>query len=98
MDILTLSRNTEGTLMSNQTHLRPTAIVMATIAFVGALTTSPPIAQANDPRPSIPMCRVYNPNGDEHFYTRDDNERGHLVAVGWNDEGIGWFAPTSGIS
>lgn len=36
--------------------------------------------------------RLYNPNAGEHFYTTDAAERDHLVSVGWNDEGIGWYA------
>ena len=41
----------------------------------------------------IPMYRVYNPNSGEHFYTASEGEKTHLVAVGWKDEGIGWYAP-----
>lgn len=42
------------------------------------------------------MYRLYNPNSGEHFYTANTNERDLLKRVGWNDEGIGWYAPTSG--
>lgn len=41
----------------------------------------------------VPMYRVYNPNNLEHFYTKDKNERVHLVELGWHDEGIAWNAP-----
>ena len=41
-----------------------------------------------------PMNRVYNPNSGEHFYTADIKEKEALVALGWNDEGFGWVAPT----
>ena len=44
------------------------------------------------------MHRVYNPNSGEHFYTADENEKNHLVSLGWRYEGIGWIAPkTSSI-
>lgn len=33
------------------------------------------------------MYRLYNPNSGEHFYTASDEERWHLIDVGWNDEG-----------
>lgn len=40
------------------------------------------------------MFRLYNPNSGEHFYTASENERDYLVSLGWNNEGIGWIAPT----
>ena len=39
------------------------------------------------------MYRLYNPNSGEHFYTAKAKERDDLVKLGWEDEGIGWFAP-----
>lgn len=39
-----------------------------------------------------PVYRLYNPNGGEHHYTMETSERDHLVSVGWNCEGIGWYA------
>ncbi|MDD5858504.1 MAG: leucine-rich repeat domain-containing protein [bacterium] len=42
------------------------------------------------------MYRLYNPNTGEHFYTGSIDERTNLVNVGWNYEGIGWYAPVSG--
>lgn len=44
---------------------------------------------------AVAMLRVYNPNNGEHFFTSDANERDSLVAHGWIDEGIGWYAPTN---
>lgn len=41
----------------------------------------------------VAMCRVYNPNSGEHFYTANTAERDHLVSLGWEDEGTGWYAP-----
>ena len=43
-----------------------------------------------------PMYRVYNPNSGEHFYTASEEERDHLINVGWKDESIGWYAPVNG--
>ena len=42
------------------------------------------------------MFRLYNPNSGEHFYTASTVERDHLVSLGWQDEGVGWIAPTEG--
>ena len=43
----------------------------------------------------VSMHRLYNPNSGEHFYTSSDNERNHLISLGWNNEGEGWTAPRS---
>ena len=45
---------------------------------------------------SIPVYRVYNPYSGEHHYTTDKNEADYLDEIGWNNEGIGWYAPTKG--
>lgn len=45
---------------------------------------------------SIEMYRKYNPNSGEHFYTSQVNEKNNLVSLGWNYEGIGWYAPSTG--
>lgn len=42
----------------------------------------------------IAMYRLYNPNSGEHFYTANIREKNNLDAIGWNYEGIGWYAPT----
>lgn len=40
------------------------------------------------------MYRLYNQWTGEHFYTADEDEKNTNVKVGWNDEGVGWYAPT----
>ena len=54
---------------------------------------------ATDPEPvsTETMYRLYNPNSGEHFYTSSPVERQAVIDAGWNDEGVGWTAPTSGI-
>jgi surface protein len=42
---------------------------------------------------AVAVYRLYNPNSGEHFYTLSEVERDATVAAGWNDEGIGWYAP-----
>ena len=44
----------------------------------------------------IDMFRLYNPNSGEHFYTSNPDERDNLISVGWDYEGVGWTAPSSG--
>lgn len=46
---------------------------------------------------AYPMYRLYNPNSGEHFYTANGTERDHLSHLGWIYEGIGWYAPISGV-
>ncbi len=36
---------------------------------------------------------LYNKNSGEHFYTAKAGERDDLVKIGWQYEGIGWYAP-----
>lgn len=49
------------------------------------------------PEDSTVMFRIYNPNSGEHFYTASAYERTSLVRAGWRYEGVGWYAPNSGI-
>ena len=43
----------------------------------------------------VTMFRLYNRWTGEHFYTSDTKEKAYLVSVGWTDEGIGWYAPST---
>ena len=42
---------------------------------------------------AVPIYRVFNRRTGEHFYTQSRFERDYLVKHGWNDEGVGWYAP-----
>lgn len=42
------------------------------------------------------MLRFYNPYTYEHLYTPSEEEAASLRAVGWNEEGIGWYSPVKG--
>ena len=44
------------------------------------------------------MWRLYNKYTGEHFYTSNESEKKSLVAVGWKDENVGWYAPTKSSS
>ncbi|MBR4457189.1 MAG: leucine-rich repeat domain-containing protein, partial [Solobacterium sp.] len=43
--------------------------------------------------PTVNMFRMYNPNSGEHFYTGNEQEKNHLVSIGWKYEGVGFKAP-----
>ncbi len=45
---------------------------------------------------SIPIYRIYNPLNGEHLYTVSPLEVSVNTSNGWTDEGIGWYAPSSG--
>lgn len=45
---------------------------------------------------TIPMWRLYNPYSGEHLYTADKGEYNYLATLGWHQENVGWYAPTSG--
>lgn len=51
------------------------------------------LVDPEDPVKIMEMHRLYNPNSGEHFYTADVEERDYLVEVGWNYEGVAWYAP-----
>ena len=51
---------------------------------------------ASIPQNGQPIYRVYNKNTGEHFYTSNQTEEKNLVNSGWEDEGIGWYAPKTG--
>ena len=48
-----------------------------------------------EPTSPVDMFRLYNPNSGEHFYTGNEDEKDHLVSLGWNYEGVAWYAPES---
>ena len=45
---------------------------------------------------SVPMYRMYDPNGGEHFYTGSVEERDFLINAGWQYEGVGFNFPVVG--
>lgn len=48
---------------------------------------------------SIPVYRLYMPSTGEHLYTPDRNEYDTLYKkYGWGQEGIAWYAPSSGTA
>lgn len=48
--------------------------------------------KAEDQTTSI--YRLYNKNTGEHFYTQSREEKWNAIMAGWDDEGIGWVAPS----
>lgn len=68
------------------------------IAGMIAATSTNILAYTN---PGMPVgshvgYRLYNKNTGEHFYTASDNEKNHLIRVGWTYEGSGWQAMDQG--
>ena len=67
------------------------AVATAVLCGTLLMTVSPAAAQADETYQE--MYRLYNPYSGEHFYTADAQERDNVIAAGWNDEGLGWYAP-----
>ncbi len=74
---------------------RTTVFLLALLFAVSSLFTSTqgtiPVSAVGTV--AVTMYRLYNPNSGEHFYTRSELERNHLASIGWQDEGVAWFAP-----
>lgn len=66
----------------------------AKAAYIFTLTPGQHGGDATDK--SIPVYRVYNPNSGEHHYTLNKGEADKLASLGWQAEGIGWYAPETG--
>ena len=51
----------------------------------------------SDESQGTPVYRLYNPNAagqyeaGAHHYTKNESEKNVLVALGWSDEGVGWY-------
>lgn len=60
---------------------------MVILAFV--LVSSKADAAAN-------VKRLYNPNNQEHLFTKESGEISRLKNSGWRDEGTAWVSPTTG--
>lgn len=45
------------------------------------------------PKDSVIVYRLYNPNNGDHLFTQSDKEYKELEAVGWEGEGVAWFTP-----
>lgn len=76
-----------------------TGVEIGTVILEGSWKTGTSYAASNvcevtcNVTNEAPLYRLYNPNSGEHFYTMSQNERNVLDSVGWNYEGIGWYAP-----
>ena len=73
----------------------PTFAVAETPAAETANATSS-TAQTTAPADTEAIYRLYNSWSGEHLYTREADERAHLIQIGWRDEGIGWYASLKG--
>ena len=69
------------------------AMVTATLPSGRSLSHEWTVVEAKSESTQV-MYRLYNPNSGEHFYTASTVERDATIAAGWNDEGIGWTAPS----
>lgn len=82
----------KGLTMSRRGFLAGTMATAAALGAAGLMAPEKALA-AESP---VAVWRMYNPNTGEHFYTTKTAERDHLWQVGWRNEGVGWYAPSSG--
>ncbi|MEI3377068.1 MAG: CAP domain-containing protein [Coriobacteriales bacterium] len=109
--VLTQGKDYEVVYTNNVNEGTATVKVTGIGTYTGALSTSfkivPSTGGSGDggnkgPQPSDPkgtpvvMYRLYNPNSGEHFYTASEYERAYLISIGWNNEDVGWIAPSEG--
>ena len=81
---------------SGSAHRFRLLILLLMFCMSALLLPSKPVHAEETDSSLIRMERMYNPNSSEHFYTADQNEKKYLVSLGWQYEGIGWFAPHQG--
>ena len=70
-------------------------LLSAVTAFLAFGILMPHLPARAESKDALPVYRLYNPNSGEHHYTKSEEERDFLGTAGWNDEGIGWYAPSS---
>ena len=70
-------------------------------SLVQAGWTDEGVSFYSDDQERVPLYRQFNPNVDpnaatnnagSHNYTTSLDEHSRLVSIGWNDEGVGWYA------
>lgn len=76
-------------------YLKKQAIACVLSAAFVITSTGIPV-HADETTEPVAVYRVYNPNSGEHFYTTDESESEHLKSLGWQYEGIGWYAAADG--
>lgn len=82
--------------MKNALHSIAHLFSLVGVFVVGALLSMVVFAAPAQAADGVAMYRLYNPYTGEHFYTASVSECTSVVAAGWNFEGIGWYAPSSG--
>lgn len=65
------------------------------VLLAGAPHTAFAYTTSNNDTNVVAMYRMYNPNSGEHFFTASEAEVQMLYSVGWNYEGVAWYAPAS---
>lgn len=79
--------------------LRPIALLLAFTLAITCFTITPEQANAAEAtEKTVPIYRLYHWGNYEHLYTSDENEVSTLAEAGWEYEGVGWYAPTSGTA
>ena len=85
-------------------NLRYNFVILSILVMSSAVFAFATVANADDANnqslalnasTNVKMFRLYNPYSGEHFYTENIAEKSKLLGLGWNDEGVGWYAPST---
>ena len=80
--------------MKKRSYARIKSLMLSVAVAAGMIPAAAVSADVKETSSeTVAMYRLYNPNSGEHFYTSDPSEQSDVVAAGWHDEGIGWYAP-----
>lgn len=66
-------------------------VLIASTLALGTVAVAQEVSAAEQ---TTSIYRLYNKNTGEHFYTQSRTEQLNAIIAGWNNEGIGWVAPS----
>lgn len=94
------SSDTKVATVSNGTIKgKSTGTATITVKTENGKTATCKVTVTNASSDTKPIYRLYMPSTGEHLYTSDKNEYDTLYQkYGWGQEGIGWYAPSSGTA
>lgn len=72
------------------------AVIMSAAMAVSFAPCTAITLAADSEVEKVPVYGVYNPNSGEHYFTIDAAETKNLLAAGWQEGNVKWYAPTAG--
>ena len=72
------------------------AVIMSAAMAVSFAPCTAITLAADSEVEKVPVYGLYNPNSGEHYFTIDAAETKNLLAAGWQEGNVKWYAPTAG--